>query len=403
MATVNDLIGRAIQCPLPHPRYAYIAPYLGQGKEIAWDYLKRYARPILADKNEGELWVQLINGARIRVHGADNPDRLRGGYLDGAVCDEYGDWRPSVWGEVIRPMLSDRLGWATFIGTPKGKNDFHRIYSEAELSSEWYAGRFRASRTGIIPQSELDAARRDMTPEQYEQEYECSFDAAIIGAYYGREVAEAERAGRVCQIPTERGLPIQAAWDLGIHDSTAVWIFQVAGSEIRVLDYVETQGKSLPETLSVIEARGWRQRIDWLPHDAKVRELGSGKTRIETLQALGCKDIRLVSDHGVMDGIQAARLTLAATWFEIRTTGDGLEALRQYRSNYDERLKIFGDKPRHDWSSHAADAYRYLAMAWREQARPERPKTAIIGKPLNALTMQEFMDLDEARTGTDRV
>ena len=403
VACVHDLIHRAVLNPVPHARYAYVAPVLSQGKEIAWDYLKRYADPILLDKNEGELWVQLVNGARIRVHGADNPDRLRGGYLDGAVLDEYADMRPSVWGEVIRPMLADRAGWATFIGTPKGKNGFHDIYTRAQQDQEWFTARYRASETGLLPQSELDAARRDMTPEQYDQEFECSFDAAILGAYYGRDIAEAERAGRVCQLPVERGVPIQSAWDLGIHDSTAVWIFQVVANEIRVLDYIETQGKSLPETLALIETHGWRQRIDWLPHDAKVRELGTGKTRIEVLEACGCKDIRLVPMHEVMDGINAARVSMPLMWWEIRTCSEGIEALRQYRSEWDERKRIFSNKPRHDWTSHAADAFRYLAMAWKEQARSDKPPPKPIAKQIDQLTMDEYMAVEDRPRGMERI
>ena len=135
VACINDMIKRAIIADRPHGRYAYVAPFLAQAKEVAWEYLKRYAAPIIADKNEGELWVELMNGSRIRLHGADNPDRLRGNYLDGVVLDEFGDMRPSIWGEVIRPMLADRLGWATFIGTPKGRNDFAKVYERSQSKS----------------------------------------------------------------------------------------------------------------------------------------------------------------------------------------------------------------------------------------------------------------------------
>jgi hypothetical protein len=403
VATINDLIARSLRSPLPHSRYAYVAPYRSQAKKVAWDYIKRFGEPAIEHKNETELWVQMINGSRIYVHGADNPDAMRGDYLDGIVLDEYADMRPSIWPLVIRPMLADRKGWATFIGTPKGKNDFHRICEEARGSIDWFYAAFKASETGLLDAEELAAASRDMTPEEYEQEFECSFDAAIKGAYYGREIAEAERAGRVCQLPVEAGIPVQAAWDLGIADATAVWLFQVAANEIRVLDYIELIGKALPETVAKLEERGWRRRIDWLPHDAKVRELSTGKTRIETLEGLGCKDIRLVPDHTIMDGINAARMSFPLIWFDIRRTSEGIEALRQYRTDYDEKLKVFKDTPRHDWTSHAADAFRYLAMAWQHQARIDRPPPKPIGKPLNEMTMSEFMDLEDRPKGNDRV
>ena len=193
IACINDTIRRAITLGRPHGRFAYVAPFLAQAKEVAWEYLKRYAAPLIADKNEGELWIELESGARIRLHGADNPDRLRGNYLDGVVLDEFGDMRPSIWGEVIRPMLADRQGWATFIGTPKGRNDFAKVFERSQSSPEWFSAMLRASQARLLPEAELESAREEMTPEQYEQEFECSFDAAIIGAYFGKEMAQAER------------------------------------------------------------------------------------------------------------------------------------------------------------------------------------------------------------------
>ena len=372
VACINDVIRRAIECPREHSRYAYVAPYLSQAKEVAWDYLKRFAQPLLADKNESELWVSLINGARIRVHGADNPDRLRGAYLDGVVLDEYADMRPSVWGEVIRPMLADRQGWATFIGTPKGRNEFYRVCERSKTDPQWYSLVLRASETGLLAQRELDDARHDMTPEQYAQEFECSFDAAILGAYYGGHVAEAERAGRITQIDVDPALPVHTAWDLGIGDSTAIWCFQIAPDGLRVVDYIEDHGQALPHYAGVLRAKGYTGGIDFVPHDARAREIGTGRTRVETLTQLGRKP-HVVPAHTVDDGINALRVSFSRIWFDATRCAEGLEALRQYRADYDERLKAFKPTPRHDWSSHGADAARYMAMAWRE-LRAEKPK-----------------------------
>lgn len=364
--------------PLPHGRYAYVAPFLAQAKEVAWEYLKRFAQPIITDKNESELWVELLNGARMRIHGADNPDRLRGPYLDGCVADEYADMRPSVWGEVIRPMLADRQGWATFIGTPKGHNEFHDIWERAQQQPNWFSLMLRASETGILPAAELADAQQDMTPEQYAQEFECSFEAAILGAYFGKELAEADRAGRITDVPYDPKLPVLTAWDLGIGDSTSIWFFQVAGPEIRVIDFYENHGQGLPHYGAVLSSKPYVYGDDFVPHDAKVRELGTGRTRVETLGSMGRRP-RLVPDHKIMDGINAARVTLPRVWFDRTKCSDGIEALRQYRAEYDEKTKAFKDTPRHDWTSHAADAFRYLCMAWRELT----PKVATIKrKPL---------------------
>jgi phage terminase large subunit len=393
VACINDTVRRAVMLEREHGRFAYVAPFLAQAKEVAWDYLKRYADPITKDKNESELWVELLNGARIRVHGADNPDRLRGAYLDGVVMDEVADMRPSVWGEVVRPMLADRKGWAVFIGTPKGRNEFHALWERAQTTPDWFSAMLRASDTNILPAEELDLARQDMTPEQYEQEFQCSFDAAILGAYFGKEIAQAERDGRITDVAYDPAVKVYTAWDLGIGDSTAIWFWQVAGKEIRVIDHYEAHSQGLPHYAGVLAAKPYAYAADWVPHDARVRELGTGRTRVETLVQLG-RQPRLVPNHEVEDGINAARMTLPKVWFDRDKCRDGIEALRQYRAEFDEKTKAFKDKPRHDWACHSADAFRYLCMAWREMTpQPE-------DKPKPALRGAENMTVDELLAGT---
>ena len=197
VACINELIVKALLEGKEDGRYAYVAPYYSQAKNIAWDYLLRFSKPVMAKANQSELWVELINGARIRLFGADNADSLRGLYLDGIVLDEYADMRPRIWGEIIRPLLADRLGWAVFIGTPKGHNAFWDIYSHATKSEDWYAKTLRASQTGLLPKSELEDAARSMTQDQYLQEFECDFESAILGAYYGKEMRQLTDANRI--------------------------------------------------------------------------------------------------------------------------------------------------------------------------------------------------------------
>jgi len=192
---INDLIYRALIDDKEEGRYAYVAPYYGQSKTIAWDYLLQFSKPVLAKANQSELWVELINGARIRLFGADNPDALRGLYLDGVVLDEYADMKPSIFGAVIRPLLADRKGWATFIGTPKGHNAFWEVYNNATQDKTWYVKVLRASQTGLLDKAELDDAAKTMTQDQYLQEFECDFESAILGAYYGKEMRAANRWG----------------------------------------------------------------------------------------------------------------------------------------------------------------------------------------------------------------
>jgi len=213
-------------------------------------------------------------------------------------------------------------------------------------------------------------------PHQYDHIWEGAFATVFEGAYYVQELIAVRETNRIRDVLVDPMLPVHTAWDLGIGDSTAIWFFQIIGREIRLIDFVEDHGKSLPHYVGLLAAKGYTYGDDWVPHDAKVRELGTGRTRVETLQSLGRKP-RLVPHHTLMDGINAVRQTLPFCWFDKTRTEYGLDALRQYRSEYDEDALVFDDKPRHDWTSHAADAFRYMAMAWKEYTAhaDDKPKT----------------------------
>lgn len=395
---VADLVLDAKHTKKQDARFAYVAPQFNQAKDVAWLYVKRLTADIPGVQlNESELRADFANGARVRLYGADNPDRLRGLYLDGVILDEFADMRPSVWGEVIRPMLMDRKGWAAFIGTPKGRNSFYQIYDRARNDSDWFALLLRASESGLISPDEIGAARKELTPEQFEQELECSFEAAILGAYWGKELAQLERDGRICDVPYEPSLPCHTSWDLGIGDSTAIWFWQVAGNEVRVIDHYENHGQGLAHYASVLAAKGYRYGDDWVPHDAKVKELGTGRTRVETLISLN-RTPRMVPGHKIMDGINAVRLTLPNMWFDKYKCADGLEALRQYQSEYDEKARTFKDNPKHDWTSHSADSARYLCMAYREIKAPPPPKPDKM--PVNPMTMADLESFYERKNRT---
>jgi hypothetical protein len=359
---INETIDQALRCEKPQPRYAYIAPLYKQAKSVAWDYLKQYTRPIPGTKfNEAELRADLPNGARIQLFGADNPDALRGIYLDGVVLDEYAQMNARLWPQVVRPALSDRLGWAVFIGTPMGHNAFYELYRDANADN-WFKAMHKASETGIVHREELEAARRDMSPEEYDQEFECSWQAAIRGAYYGKLIAEIEDKGQIGNVAYDSTLKVETWWDLGVGDSTVIWFVQRAGSEIHVIDYYEMTGEGLPHYAKVLQDRGYIYGRHIAPHDIKVRELGSGKSRLEIGQSLGIK-FDIAPKQSVDDGISAVRSMIPKCWFDRDKCKQGLEALRQYRADYDDRLRTFRTKPLHDWTSHAADAFRYGAVA----------------------------------------
>lgn len=364
VACINDLLDAALRCGLPDPRFAYIAPLYTQAKDVAWGYVKRYGMTIPgAEANESELRLDLPGGRRLRLYGADNYDRLRGGYLDGVILDEYADMDPRAWSEVIRPMLADRRGWAVFIGTPKGRNGFWEVWDRAGSEPDWFRLMLKASETGLLPQGELDDARRAMTPEQYAQEFECSFQAAIQGAYFGREMQAAETENRIARVPWEPKLQVHTAWDLGIGDSTAIWFIQVTGNEIRWIDYLESSGTGLDWYVKQLKDKPYSYESHLLPHDAEVRELGTGQSRVETLQSLGLNNIRVIPAQRKEDQINALRLVLPRSWFDAEKCRRGIEALRQYRAEWDDKRKAFRERPLHDWTSHPSDAAMVLAQA----------------------------------------
>lgn len=365
VALINECIRGALTCSLPSPRFSYIAPFLNQSKAIAWDYLKHYAGAIPGTTfNESELRADLPNGGRVRLYGADNPDALRGLYHDGAILDEFGDMDPSVWTEVVRPALSDRHGWAAFAGTPRGKNTFYDLRNRGlKGDPHWATWVLKASETGLLSASDLKDARDSMDESTYAREYECDFDASIEGAYYLKEMAKAEEDKRICRVPIEPTIKVDTWWDLGIDDATAIWFVQDVGQERRIIDYLEVSGEGLPAIAKRLDAKDYRYGRHILPHDAEARELGTGVSRVETLSALGVRNVDIIPQQEVADGINAVRLMLSRCWFDAERCERGIEALKQYRREWDGKRQVWRERPLHDWASHAADAFRYGALS----------------------------------------
>jgi len=368
---LNHLQFSALECQKERPRYAFIAPTYTQAKSIAWDYLVHYSSNIpQVQARVSELTITYPNGGQVRLFGADNPDSLRGLYFDGVVFDEYGLQPPRIFTEVVRPALSDRQGWAWFLGTPAGKNQFYDVIQQAQREPDWFYACHRASETNIIQDSELAAARKDMTADEYAQEYECSFEASVKGAIFAGELAAARAAGRMGVVPYDPILPVDTDWDLGVGDATAIWFTQsTRGGEVRVIDYHESSGEGLPYYRNVLQAKGYTYGMHWAPHDIEVRELGSGRTRLETAASLGIK-FQIAPNVPIEDGIHAARMLLPRCWFDATRCEKGLEALQHYRRDYNTRLNEFKAVPVHDWASHGADAFRYLAV--RQQPPKEK-------------------------------
>lgn len=374
---VNEKIDRGLRLytsrKLARPRYSYIAPTYGQAKKISWDVFKAYCHKIPGVKfNEQELRVDIslfgdeTDTLRFQLLGAENPDSLRGIYNDGVTVDEPAQMPPNLWAEVIRPTLLDRNGWANFIGTPKGKNEFHRLHKYAALGTdqEWFTKVIKASESGVIPKEELLAMLREMGEEAYEQEMECSFEAAIKGTYYSKIIQGLEEKGRYRPIGYDPAIGVMTAWDLGMNDSLVIWFVQRHFREVRIIDYLEMSDmeEGLPDVVREMNKKPYVYTTHLLPHDAAVRGLNDGKSRTDVLKKLGLKGIEVLERKGLNDGINAVKVLLPMCWFDSNTTYTGFEHLKNYRREWNDKMGVFNDRPVHDQSSHAADAFRTLAM-----------------------------------------
>ena len=362
VACVNDLIAKALYTKKKNARYAYVAPFYRQAKDVAWQYLKDFGGDAIVKIRESQLRVELINGSWITLYGADNPDALRGLYLDGIILDEAGDMRPSLWADVILPTLVDRRGWAVFIGTPKGKNHFWEVYERSLKEENWYSMILKASESGIISQEDLEEVRSLQEEASYLQEFECSFEASIKGAYYNQTFHDHDLIGTA---PYDPAYKVSMASDLGKSDSTAFWFWQnTHHSGIQVIDYYEADGEDLEHYFMLLESKPYEYDTMWLPHDAVAKTLSSKKSTIE--QFMDWVDhrwrVEKVPRLSVQHGIDASRKVLKLCWFDETKCFKGINALRHYKRRYNEILKAYSDTPLHDWSSNGADAFRYLAL-----------------------------------------
>jgi len=376
VASINELQKKAITNTRawPPPKYAYVAPYYNQAKRIAWGYAKHYADPIPGREfNESELKITYPNGAELRLFGADNPDSLRGDYLDGVVPDEYADWDPNVWPLIIRPMLADFAGWAAFIGTPKGRNAFHRLHTDAEKDPDnWFTMKLKASQSGLISSAELADLRQGMSEDQFEQEFECSFDAAIQGAYYAQLLREAEQQGRICNVAQDPLMRIRAHWDIGgpgkKADAMAIVICQFVDKEIRILDCIQGTGQVLGYYVNELRSRGYSKALCVVPHDAAQTHADNpyGIDFEAQLRAAGFETKKIHSPPGiVMQRISTARRYFPRMWFNKNTTQPLRDALQAYAEKKHEKTNE-GLGPDHNWASHFGDAFGMMAIDYEE-------------------------------------
>jgi hypothetical protein len=364
--------------------YWYLLPQQEQARKAIWravDPHKGKRRidisfpPALREKTlDQEMLIQFKNGSTWQVLGSDNYNALVGSPPVGIVFSEWPLSDPQAW-SYLAPILEENGGWAVFNGTPRGPNHGKTLFEHASRNPAWFCERLTADDTGVFKPEQLEGIEseyiglhgEDHGRAIFAQEYRCSFEAAVLGTYYGREMELAERDKRITGVPYDPSVRVTTGWDLGIGDSTAIWFAQQVGKEIHLIDYYEASGQPLQHYVQMIQKKGYFYSRHVLPHDVQARELATGKTRLDVLQSLGLRTgmlgrIDIAPRQQDEEGINAVRQLLPRCWFDAVKCQKGIEALKLFRTEWDADKKVFRNKPLHDWTSHGADALAYLAM-----------------------------------------
>lgn len=382
---IQDLLLRAMTFNRPGPplRYAYIAPTRDQAKDIAWGYVTEFFGSIPGVKiNQAELLVTLPNKATLRLYSGDNYERMRGLYLDGAVIDEPADIDPAAWHSVIRPCLSDYNGWATFIGTPKGRNQFWRTWEHALGDSSWFTLLLKASESNILSQKELSDIRRSIPSHIYEQEYECSFAVGRPGAIYSKQLEEARQKKRISnEVLWFKELPVYTSFDVGAPVNQKVWIWQMVGDRINYLEALsgDQDCKTPADWSARLKAKQYAYGSHFIPHDAASEHGGLWQDGLATA---GLSNVVAVPvQHFIWDGINLALDAFPRVHFNLDGCSDGIEALDAYHSKEERDGATIKDVPVHDWASHYSDAFSLSHQAIKKglvidrSAIPKNPKS----------------------------
>lgn len=368
--------------------YWHCLPEYAQARKAIWNAVnphtgkrridEAFPHELRENTNDQEMFIRFKSGSTWQVIGSDRYNSLVGAGVAGVVFSEWALCNPSAWG-YISPMMRENNGWAAFITTPRGRNHAHSMYESAQKNDGWFAELSSIHHTKAFNEAELqeilqtdyvDLYGEDVGRAQFEQEYECSFNAAILGAFYAREMVNVRKEGRIDEtLEAVPGWPVHRAWDIGVRDDTSIWFFQVVGTQLFILDCYSQSGAGVDHYADIIhnrhEEHGWQHGIDFVPHDARVKEWGTGRTRVETMQGLDLNP-QVVPSATKLDGINAVRKTLPRCVFHSRCEDQGISALEQYRREWDDEKKAFKANEVHDWTSHLSDAFRYLALAWRE-------------------------------------
>lgn len=359
--------------------YFYLFPTYNQGRKILWDGMDKDGVPFLAHipealikrKDSTNMQIELINGSIIQVIGTDKIDRVVGTNPIGCVFSEYALQNPQAW-SFLRPILAENGGWAVFNYTPRGDNHGKTLFEAAQKRENWFTQLLKADESGVFTPEQLEEELLELIQEHgeaegkaiYEQEYMCSFNAPVIGSYYGYLIQIANDQARIGNVPYDPALPVHTSWDLGVDDTNAIWFFQVYGMERRYIDYIEDSGLGMTDYIKQCQEKPYVYGTHFAPHDIEVREYTTGRSRIETARDLGFEFTK-VPRNEISDRIEAVRSTIPICWFDSKKCEQGLNALKFYHKEYDEDRKTYKNRPEHDWSSNGADSFGYGAQGFR--------------------------------------
>lgn len=351
--------------------YYYVFPTYSQAKKVIWSsvtntgerFLDYVPRELVLATNSQEMIIKFSNGSIIQLVGSDNVDSLMGTNPRGIIFSEYSLQDPRAYA-FLRPILLANDGFALFISTPRGRNHLWEMYNIAKESSDWFVYKLSITDTNHIPLAEIEKEKAEglMSEDLIQQEYFCSFDQGVEGSFYGKYIDRMRRDGRIGIVPYEPGFQVHSAWDLGVSDSNVIIFFQVCGHTVNIIDYYENSKQGLEHYAKIISEKDYNYGRHIAPHDINVKEWGSGMTRIEKAKRLGINFVT-APNISITDGIETVRSTLPKVWIDEQNCKKLIFALENYRQEYDAKRKVYRDNPLHDWSSHAADAMRYLCLA----------------------------------------
>lgn len=350
--------------------YFYILPYYAQARKVIWEgidkegfrNIEHFPAPLVARKTNQDMVLELVNGSFIRFLGSDNIDSIVGTNPVGVIFSEFSVHKVQAW-NFLRPILLENEGWAMFNGTPRGKNHLYKLLMNAKSDPDWFVDVRSIADTGVMtPEQVENEIKLGMPRALAQQEFYCSFEAAMTGAYYADQMNYLDQQSRINDVQWDPATPVNTAWDLGINDMTTIWLFQqYDDGRINIIDCIADTGRSLQHYVKVLQDSPYTFKYHILPHDVRQRELSSGRARLDILYALGLSNIKVAPKISIEDGIAAARSLLPRCSFNEKRCEKGIEALKQYRAAYDEDNEVYG-APIHDWSSHYADAFRMLAV-----------------------------------------